>query len=206
MNNPTILSKPKEEINWDKIKRDLDFIKSFKSFCKSQNWRIVVYGGYGLDILLGLITRNHNDVDIVIYGQSTRESASTNIQEFLNQLIKGCTLKISENKFMVDIDLNSPGLGANIYYVQTAESPFTSLSKIITQSGETITNSKKQFPPPVKGKLDKFAIDVQNPHIHLADIISKQRTLVHKLSHNQDIPNLRLITNEAVVDEILNLS
>ena len=201
-----IISQPIRGIDWDKTKKDLDFIKSMWEFCQIQNWRIVVYGGYGIDILLGQITRTHNDVDVVIYGQSSRELASTSIQEFLTQLIKECTLKISENDFMVDIDLNSPGLGANIYYVKTVGDPHANLSTIIKRSGEKITNSQKRFPPPISGKLNELEIDVQNPHSHLADILFKQRILVHKPSHSQDIANLRLITDENVVEEIIRLS
>lgn len=206
MKNSNIFSRPKEAINWDKTKRDLNLIRSLQQFSESNDWRMVVYGGYGLDILLGQITRTHNDVDVVIYGKNSREDVRPKITTFLTNSIPNATLRISDNDFMVDIDLNSPGLGANIYYVQTAENPFTSLSTIILNNGKSITNSEKRFPPPVKGKLDEIVIDVQNPHTHLADILYKQRTLAHKSSHDQDISNLRLITDENVVEEIIKLS
>ncbi|MEI8232638.1 MAG: hypothetical protein WCG44_02745 [bacterium] len=206
MKGSRTFSQPTKDIDWVKIKRDLDFIESLQSFCASLNWRIVVFGGYGLDILLGQITRTHNDVDIVIYGHSSRDEASTNIQKFLYKLISGCVLKISENDFMIDIDLSSPGLGANIYYVQTGENPFANLNKVVKKSGEMVINSQKRFPPPITGKLDKLEIDVQNPNSHLADIIFKQRTLTHKPTHDQDIANLRQITSSTIVDEILSLS
>lgn len=206
MKNSKIISKPNEAINWDKTRRDLDLIKSLDQLSKANNWHIVVSGGYGLDILLGQITRTHNDIDLIIYGQSDRSKASTIIQEYLANHTKNATIKISENDFMVDLDFNSPGLGADIYYVQIAESPFTNLSVVIKQTGEHITNSKKRFPPPVMGKLNELEIDVQNPHTHLADILFKQRTKTHKPTHDQDIANLRQITDPVIVDEILSLS
>jgi hypothetical protein len=206
MDKTVIRSQLSSQINWDKVKRDLALIESLQQLCKTNNWRIVVYGGYGLDILLGQITRSHNDVDIVIYGQNNRELASHKIQEFLTKLITGCNLKISENDFMIDIDLNSPGLGANIYYVQVFANPFTNLNNVIKRNGETIINTEKQFPPPMKGRLDNLEIDVQNPNSHLADILFKQRTLIHKSTHDQDISNLRQITEVTVVDEIISLS
>jgi hypothetical protein len=206
MNKTKITSKSKAEINWDKAKRDLDFIKSFQSFCQSQGWRVVVSGGYGLDILLGQITRTHNDVDIIIYGQSSRNEANTKIQAYLKKLIKKVTLKIAENDFMVEIDPNSPGFGANIYYVQVAGNPYVNLNTIIKQGGEQITNSPKRFPAPIRGKLNDLEIEVQNPHTHLADILYKQGYKPHNSTHDQDIANLRQITHMIVVDEILSLS
>jgi len=201
-----VFTQSKEDIDWDKTKGDLAFIESLKQFSDSSNWRIVVSGGYGLDILLGQITRTHNDVDIIIYGQDSREDIRTKIPNFLTDLIPNATIKISENDFMVDIDLNSPGLGANIYYVQTGDNPFSNLNKVVKKSGEMVTNSQKRFPPPMSGKLEELEIDVQNPHSHLADILFKQRTLLHKSTHDQDIANLRQITSSTIVDEILSLS
>ena len=206
MSKVTVKCAPNESINWLKTSADLEFIKSFQTFTKSQNWRIVVYGGYGLDILIGSITRTHNDVDLVIYGQDSCEDVRQKITAFLSNLIQEATLEVSENDFMVVIDLHSPGLGANIYYVQTSENPFTNLNKIIKQSGETITNTEKRFPGPVDAVLNDIHIEVQNPHSHLADILYKQRSLVNRQSHIQDIANLRQITDAARVDEILSLS
>jgi hypothetical protein len=197
---------PKESINWSKTSSDLQFIKSFQVFTKSQNWRIVVYGGYGLDILLGSITRTHNDVDLVIYGQTSRQDALHNIKDFLANLVNNSSVKISENDFMLEIDLKSPGLGANIYYVQINGDPYQSLNVVVKKSGESITNSIKRFPSPLEGVLDDIHIEVQNPHSHLADILDKQRTLVNRQSHIQDIANLRQITDADRVDEILSLS
>ncbi len=206
MSKVAVKCAPKESINWSKTSTDLEFIKSFQVFTKSQGWRIVVSGGYGLDILLGQITRTHNDVDIIIYGQDHREVILPKITNFLSSSIQRATLEITKNDFMVVIDLHSPGLGANIYYVQTSENPFTNLNKIIKQNGEAITNTEKRFPGPVEGLLGDIHIDVQNPHTHLADILFKQRTLTHKPTHDQDIANLRQITDTARVDEILSLS
>jgi hypothetical protein len=206
MTTKNIISKSNVEINWDKVNRDLNLIRSLQEICETNNWRIVVSGGYGLDILLGRITRTHSDVDIIIFGQESRGGALTKIHTFLANQIPHATFKNSENDFQLVIDLHSPGLGANIYYVQTAISPFTNLNVIIKQNGESITNSAKRFPSPVKGKLDELEIEIQNPHTHLADILYKQRTLTHKPTHDQDISNLRQITDEYVVEEIIKLS
>lgn len=166
----------------------------------------MVYGGYGLDILLGSITRTHNDVDLVIYGQDSREDVRPKITTFLTNLIQEATLEVAENDFMLEIDFKSPGLGANIYYVQIDGDPFTSLNVVVKKNGESITNSIKRFPGPVDGVLNDIHIDVQNPHSHLADILYKQRSLVNRPSHEQDIANLRQITDATRVDEILSLS
>lgn len=206
MSELKVKSAPKESINWSKISSDLEFIKSFQVFTKSQNWRIVVYGGYGLDILLGSITRTHNDVDLVIYGQVSRQEASDKISDFLTNLLQNSLVNISENDFMLEIDFKSPGLGANIYYVQIKGDPFQSLNIVVKKNGESITNSIKRFPSPIEGVLEDIHIEVQNPHSHLADILDKQHRLVNRQSHIQDIANLRQITDAARVDEILSLS
>lgn len=206
MKHLQIFSKLNEEINSDKVNRDLGLIKSFQGFAKAQNYRLVVYGGYGLDILLGQITRSHNDVDLVIYGQTRREGASQLIQEFIANHVQNSAINVSENDFMVDLDLKSPGMGANIYYVQVSGDPDKSLNEVVKKSGEHIANSETRFPAPLAGVLGDLHIDVQNPHSHLADILCKQRTLNHRLSHDQDIANLRQITDPARVDEIIRLS
>jgi hypothetical protein len=206
MKNPKIISKPKDEINWDKTKQDLDFIKSLKLFCDSLGWRIVISGGYGLDILLGQITRSHNDLDIIIYGQSPRKDVIVKMKKYFSNLRKSSSLKISENEFMIDFDLNSPGFGSDIYYVEINNNPYINLNEVIKSNGEKVFNTPKRFPPPVIGKLNDLEIDVQNPNTHLADILFKQQSKPHKLTHDQDIANLRLFADEEIVDEILRLS
>lgn len=206
MDTPKILSNPKSSIDWNKIDRDLQFIRSFKLFCKSQKWRIVVSGGYGLDILLGKITRSHNDVDLIIYGQDKREIYINKVKEYLSTNLEKPVVTIKNETFFVEIDINMSGFGANMYYVQTVKNPYDKLNVVIKLNGEQVVNSEKRFPSPVSGQLNNLSVEVQNPNIHLADILVKQRNQTHRSVHDQDISNLRTITDPAIVKEILDLS
>lgn len=185
---------PDNLIDWIKTENDLNFIKKFKIFCESNKCRIVVSGGYGLDILLGKITRSHNDVDILIYGQINREKAQEFVNNFLIINFDNPTISSKDETYYLDIDVNVKGFGANIYYIQTVEDPFETTSKVIKNNGEQITNDPNKFLNPIIGTLSDLQIEVQNPNFHLADILSKQQTQVKRIEHDQDIYNLKLLT------------
>jgi len=51
-----------------KAKKDLKFIKTLTGKAKQDGFRVVISGGYSTDGNLGQITKPHNDIDILLYG------------------------------------------------------------------------------------------------------------------------------------------
>lgn len=156
-----------------KLKNDLGFINQCLNFCKLQKWRMVVYGGYGLDGYFGRITRNHGDIDLVIYGTDTHASAAKSISDFIKSLYSDAIIKQTENPFQVEIFANYSGFGLNLYYVKTKDDPFINIHTVIKLSGEIVHNDPTIFPPPQKGSLEGLELEVQDQDSHLKDILVK---------------------------------
>lgn len=186
-----------------KVKSDLAFLSRLLVFCKQQGLRLVVSGGYGLDGIVGEITRYHNDLDVIIYSTQTRDEAINLIKQFALSVYPQSRIKISTNSFLVDLDINVSGFGANIYYVRTVNDPYKNILEIELEDGTVHTNSESRFPSPVKAKIGKLRFEAENPNLHLADILYKSNKSQKLAKHNQDIINLNLIIDKKSVDSIL---
>lgn len=163
---------------------DIKFIQEFRNLCLQQNWRLVVYGGYGVDIFVGRITRKHNDIDLVIYGQNSRSQAQNSITDMLNVLIIDPVITIKQNQFQLEVDVVSPKVGLNLYYVQTAMDPFKDLNQVVQSNGEIFINDPGIFPPPQKGSIDGISFEVQDQKAHIEDILKKNGSNQSKYIHD----------------------
>ncbi len=168
----------------DKTSQHLDFIKKFQTMSQLQGWRVVVYGGYGLDLALGRLTRPHGDIDLVIYGTHTRQHAKKVLEKYLRDMVI-TQLKFSENDFQLVCDAKKSDLVLNLYYVQTAVNPHLNLHQVIKKSGEVAHNDPALFPLPKEGRLGDLTIEVQDQQAHKKEIIAKGVTLSQK--HQQDL-------------------
>jgi len=186
--NKLIISK---EINHSKIISDLDFLTVFTKFAKSNNWRIVVSGGYGLDGYLGVITRSHGDLDLIIYGQNSRTTALNKLTTYLSSTIVDATVIAKQEPFYLELDINAHNFGGNFYYVETVDDPFINIQTIIKDDGTMITNSLEDFPPPSPGKLDNLLVEVQDQGAHLGDILQRRENDTALSKHDQDIVNIQ---------------
>lgn len=148
-------------------------MNKFLDFCKDHKWRMVVYGGYGLDGFIGRITRDHGDIDLVIYGQSNRVVSSDTITSFIKTKYPKATIIKKSHPFQFEIDVHESGFGLNLYYVQTNDDPFVNIHTVVKADGEIVTNDPSIFPPPEKGRLDQLEVEVQNQKSHLKDILAK---------------------------------
>ena len=169
----------------------LNFIDSFGNWCHKQSWRLVIYGGYGLDGYLQTITRNHGDIDLVIYGRSPRSQALAKIVNYLKKTISEVEVKSKDEDFLIDIKVKSKSISGNFYYVQTADDPYENLNIVIKLDGTHVTNLPGKFPPPVMGRLGKLDVEVQNQSAHLADIIRKRGGDTSPSKYDQDIANIQ---------------
>lgn len=187
-----VISQPEDTIDFDKIKTDIEGIGSLQKLAKHNNWRIVVAGGFALDILLGQITRNHGDVDVILYGTADRKQARAILLEHLAP-DQNRPFKVQEDTFFTTYELQTGTTNFNIYYVQTVVDPMASIQKVKKADGTVVTNSVDDFPPPVLGKLDNLEIEVQHPRARLDDILAKRERSGHRPEHDQDIKNLKIL-------------
>lgn len=153
--------------------KDLEFIKNFQNFCQNNSFRMVVYGGYGLDAYFHQLSRPHGDIDLVIYGIDDRGRAAKLISTFIKSLYPTTSIQQSENPFQVVIDVKDPGFGLNLYYIQTRDNPFINIHTVVKSSGEIVTNDPAIFPPPQQGSLEGLELEVQDQGSHLKDILAK---------------------------------
>lgn len=187
-----VIAQPEDTIDFDKIKTDLEGIGSLQKLAKHHNWRIVVAGGFALDILLGQITRNHGDVDVILYGTADRKQARAILLEHLVP-DKNLPLKVQEDTFFTTYELQTGATNFNIYYVQTVDDPKVSIQSVKKVDGTVVTNSVDDFPPPVLGKLNNLEIEVQHPRARLNDILAKRKRSGNRPEHDQDIKNLQIL-------------
>lgn len=156
-----------------KLKKDLEFIAKFQDYVKVNGWRVVVYGGYGLDAFVGRITRDHRDLDLVVYGTSPHSTAINLISSFVNSIYPKIVVTHSQNLFQSIFDARGSGFFLNLYYIQTRDNPIINIHTIIKQDGEVVTNDKSIFPPPQQGSLEGLSLEVQDQHSHLKDILAR---------------------------------
>ncbi len=156
-----------------KLHNDLSFIAKFQEFCKAKDYRMVVYGGYGLDGFYQKITREHGDSDLVIYGQTDRVNASLSITSFITTLLPQSTIKQINSPFQSEFKVKDSGFSLDLYYVQTQDHPLLNIHTVVKENGEIVANDPKVFPPPEKGNLGKLEIEVQNQGSHFKDILAK---------------------------------
>lgn len=180
-------------IDQQKVNHDIAIIESLQKWGKDQGWRVVVYGGYGLDAFLHKITRNHGDIDLVIYGSMSRSQALAKIVDYLRLANSDVEIQSKDEDFLIDIKVKSKSLGGNFYYVQTADDPYENLSTVIKLDGTQVTNSPSDSPPPVMGILGKFDVETQDQSAHLADIFRKRASVASLPKHDQDIANIQTL-------------
>lgn len=192
-----------EKIDWRKTASDLTYLKKLKEFAKNNNWRMVISGGYGLDLFLSLTTRTHSDVDVIIYGQENHDEAIKKLNGFVLDSIKNAETDAKYNSSFMELDVNAPGFGANYYFVETADNPFTNQNKVKKPNGEIVESSEEQSPKPRLGKMGDFEIEIQDQNVHLADILFKLNVDNSSSKYDQDIENLRHITDPKKVESLL---
>ena len=192
------------EKDWQKIRNDLNFIDLMTKHAKKRGCRLIVSGGYAADGSLGQITRPHRDVDIQIYGQEDEA------KQLVNQLIK----EIKEEEpslsdlgvkdkgrqdFYHSFFVEGNGLGSDVYYVQVVGNPFDNKKVVVKKNG---THTEKQEFDTVQVELEGISFEAANPTSELVDILYKReiRGDKPKPEHEQDIANLRLITDAKEVE------
>jgi len=191
------------EKDWQKINNDIRFIEMMTKSTKEKGCRLIVSGGYAVDGSIGQITRPHRDIDLQIYGQEDGEEL---VKNFI------ASVKIGEPSFS-EIELKDKGrqeyyhsffaegneLGSDIYYIRVTGNPFDQEKYIIKKDG---SYSERQAYNSVQVVLEGIVFEAINPTSELVDKIYKRKMRgdAPKLKHDQDIENLKLITNAKIVE------
>lgn len=150
-------------------------------------------GGYGLDFALGRISRNHGDIDLIIYGRDARPVAKNILARLVETLLPGANLVLKQEDYYINAKLKSHGLGGDLYYVQTQNDPFVDTCTVIKKTGEIIVNTVYEFPLPKAGKIENIEVEVQDQKAHLDDIIRKGG--MKEAKYTNDIENIKLLLN-----------
>jgi len=192
------------ETDLNKIQKDLRFISLMTKLAKEKDCRLIVSGGYAVDGNLGRITRPHGDIDIQIYGQSSESERI--VRELVASAKKGEPL-LSEvevrdkgrQEFYRSFFAKGNGLGSDIYYVQVTENPFGIEKHVVKKDG---TISERQEYEIVEVTLEGTTFEAISPTPELVDKLYKRevRGDEPKSKHDQDMANLRLITDGKEVE------
>lgn len=95
------------------------------------------------------------------------------------------------------------GLGSDIYYIQVMGNPFDDEKRVVKKDGSL---TEKQKFDTLRVSLEQITFEAANPTSELVDRLYKReiRGDKPKVEHDQDIANLRLITDAKEVDTRLS--
>ena len=176
-----------------KIDSDLHFIKNFLKFSNHNNFRTILSGGYALDSCPHTITRPHNDIDLIIYSCRSRHISEQLIKEFISSNYPDSAISSHSGSFNTSLSINYPGLGVDIYIVETVNHPQKDIHTVKKLDGKMVVNSTADFPLPIKTHLKDIQCESQHPSRQLKDILHKRKIDKSLTKHDQDIENLKLI-------------
>ena len=191
------------EKDLQKIKKDLHFIELLSKLAKGKECRLIVSGGYAVDGSLGRLTRPHGDIDVEIYGNSDNVGLVNQLIETIQQTepsFSDTTLLDKEQQdYYHSFVVKGKGFGADIYYVQVTGNPFDSDKYVVKKDG---TTTERQEYGTVNVTLDGVAFEAVDPTSELVDKLYKRqiRGDEPKSKHDQDIDNLKLITDAREVE------
>lgn len=190
-----------------KIDVDLRLISLITEIGKELGCRVIIAGGYAVDGVLGQISRPHNDIDIQIYGQN--ENGVELVTNLLGLVAKKdphfSEFSIEDKahkEYYHNLYTRIGGTIADVYYLQTKNSPFESNKVIIKKDGslsEPHSYGTKRF------VLNGVSFEGQDPLTELVDKIYKRdyRNDPKLARHEQDIENLKTIVSAEELDQKL---
>lgn len=179
------------------IDQHLSFIKHVTNEAVRYGCRAIIGGGYAVDGVIGKITRPHDDIDIQLYGLDVLNPVLLS-ERFLTGPYSHYSIEDKgRNEYWHSFFIKD--IGAEIYYIRVAYNPFSE-SKIVIKSDNTYTDEHDYETKMVV--FNGVRYEVQNPVQELADKIYKRdhRGDPKLPKHDQDIYNLRLITDPYDVD------
>jgi len=204
---------PLTELELQSTQNDLHFIDLATKVGHEHNYRVLIHGGYAVDGNLGKITRPHKDLDIQIYGREADANKA------VNQLLED--IKKEDPSFAIDsiadkerkeyyhnlLIRRANAAGIDLYYIQVVDDPLEDRKVIV--KGDGSLSDAQSFGKPNLVTLEGVEFEAADPTSELVDKIYKREHRGDKkeVKHEQDIENLRLITNaEEVNHRVAELS
>jgi hypothetical protein len=77
----------------EKNKKQIKIIKDLKVICDQNSIKFWMLGGWGIDVLLGRITREHDDIDLII-SYSNRRLCRDVIKPYAEKIIEDSTVRL----------------------------------------------------------------------------------------------------------------
>lgn len=189
--------------DWEKVRKDLLFIEEVNKLSKGLGVRVIISGGYAVDGALGQITRPHNDLDGLMFGtkvdgQEVVENLLQKITRSIPELSNISLLRDRRSEYYHSIYLEGDGIGVDIYYIQISDDPFLSTKQVVKKDGSL---SDVQDYEVRQGLVREIEFEVQSPEVELVDRLYKREITgeERKPEHDQDIENLRMITDSEIV-------
>lgn len=123
----------------DQNQAQLDLIREIVSECEANNVRIWLFGGWGIDALQGIVTREHGDIDML-----AEESSRETLSKVLNR-IGVCDIR-------PEFNLGKNGIGLDIGFTLT-HSDGTVVSDVSPDDPNVYPWPPGSFPDECNGSL-----------------------------------------------------
>lgn len=206
----SIVMTPLTEDERQRVQKDLHFIDLATRVGKDLGYRVFIHGGYAVDGNLGQVTRPHKDLDMQIYGQDAdANKAVSSLLSAVKNKDPELETESTEDKGRQDYYHNllirrSNAAGVDLYYIQVDTDPFGEDKVIVKKDGSL--SDRQSFGTPNIVNLEGIAFEAANPTEELVDKLYKRdhRGDTREPKHDQDISNLRLITDATKVEHMLS--
>jgi len=194
------------EKQYAKTRQDLLFISRLQDICVQKNLRLIVAGGYAVDGALAQITRQHNDIDLQIYGLAADPHLV--MQQLLREIQQHADYSdlqlIDKGREMYShaFILKSEIVYLDVYYLQTSNDPFEPMKTIVKADGSM--SESHSFETHLVTLLD-VTFEATTADEELADKRYKReiRGDIVRTEHDQDMHNLQQIADDTKVEELL---
>jgi hypothetical protein len=204
-----LVTTPLTDDERQRVQKDLHFIDLATQIGKDLGYRVFIHGGYAVDGNLGQVTRPHKDLDIQIYGQDAdANKAASSLLSAIKNKDAEFEIESTEDKGRQDYYHNllirqSNAAGIDLYYIQVTTDPFGEEKVIVKKDGSL--SDTQSFGEPNMVTLEGVTFEAASPTEELVDKLYKRehRGDTKEPKHDQDIRNLRLITDTAEVEQKL---
>jgi hypothetical protein len=183
------------------IKKHLEFIQHVTNISINSGYRAVLSGGYAVDGILGMITRPHVNINILLYGKDVLTPKllrdSILVKNYSSYTIKEKERSLYWHEFHI------PEVQANLYYFRVATEPFSETTIIV--GSDDVYSEEEDFNTRII-ILKGVRYEVRDAVTELANKIYKRDYQAEaKLpKYDQDIHNLSLIADSYDLQSQLN--
>lgn len=178
----------------DKVKKDLMFVDLVTRAGKEMGLRVVVFGGYAVDGLLGELTRPHQDLDLLVHvgtGRKCEELVIKLLAKIEEEPMFG-SMKIEDkgrSEFYHSYFVEGNGIGVDMYWIEVVEDVWGVEKTAVKADGSW--GDKRRFRT-LEVELEGVEFEANNAFDEMVDRMYKNRKKGYgrKEKYDQDIENL----------------